>query len=116
MLTDEPTPAAAALATRLIVEPRIGVRASVLPSEDPDRAAAVCADCGVPLDVLARHGASVRQTHRRANVIVVDVPAERQGPLPPDLAAGGVGARPTHPGVWLLDESGPPADARGTSG
>ena len=107
MLTSEPTPAAAALATRLIVEPRIRVRASVLPSEDPERAAAVCADCGVPLDVLARHGASVRQTHRRANVIVVDVPAERQDALRADLAAAGFVARPPKPVFALLNESVP---------
>src|SRR5947209_4128445 len=107
MLTSEPTPLPATLATRLIVEPRIRVRTSVLPAEDPERASAVCADSGVPLDVLARHGATVRQTHRRANVVVIDVPAERQDALRSDLAAAGFDARPPKPVFPLLNESVP---------
>src|SRR5256712_4716444 len=107
MLTSEPTPLPATLATRLIVEPRIRVRASVLPAEDPERASAVCADSGVPLAILARHGATVRQTHRRANVVVIDVPAERQDALRSDLAAAGFDAPPPQPGVPPLDQSVP---------
>src|SRR3989441_126829 len=107
MLTSEPTPLPATLATRLIVEPRIRVRTSVLPAEDPERASAVCADSGVPLAILARHGATVRQTHRRANVVVIDVPAERQDALRSDLAAAGFDARPPKPVFPLLNESVP---------
>src|SRR5439155_1171576 len=107
MLTSEPTPLPATLATRLIVEPRIRVRTSVLPAEDPERASAVCADSGVPLALLARHGATVRQTHRRANVVVIDVPAERQDALRTDLAAAGFDARPPKPVFPLLNESVP---------
>src|SRR3989442_6018613 len=107
MLTSEPTPLPATLATRLIVEPRIPVRTSVLPAEDPERARAVCADSGVPLALLARHGATVRQTHRRANVVVIDVPAERQDALRSDLAAAGFDARPPKPVFPLLNESVP---------
>ena len=107
MLTSEPTPLPATLATRLIVEPRIRVRTSVLPAEDPERASAVCADSGVPLALLARHGATVRQTHRRANVVVIDVPAERQDALRSDLAAAGFDARPPKPVFPLLNESVP---------
>src|SRR5437867_13286422 len=102
MLTSEPTPLPATLATRLIVEPRIRVRTSVLPAEDPDRASAVCADSGVPLALLARHGATVRQTHRRANDVVIDVPAERQDALRIDPAAAGFGGRPPRAGFPLL--------------
>src|SRR2546428_13393964 len=98
MLTSEPTPLPATLATRLIVEPRIRVRTSVLPAEDPERASAVCADSGVPLALLARHGATVRQTHRRANVVVIDVPAERQAPLRTHPPAAGLPPRPPRPG------------------
>src|SRR3989475_2410269 len=107
MLTSEPTPLPATLATRLIVEPRIRVRTSVLPAEDPERASAVCADSGVPLAILARHGATVRQTHRRANVVVIDVPAERQDALRSDLAAAGFDARPPKPVFPFLNESVP---------
>ena len=110
MLTSEPTPLPATLATRLIVEPRIRVRTSVLPAEDPERASAVCADSGVPLALLARHGATVRQTHRRANVVVIDVPAERQDALRSDLAAAGFDARPPKP-VSLSRLSWPRASA-----
>src|SRR2546425_1435280 len=99
MLTSEPTPLPATLATRLIVEPRIRVRTSVLPAEDPERASAVCADSGVPLAILARHGATVRQTHRRADVGVIDVPPRRQGAPPGGLPAAGFDARPPEAGL-----------------
>src|SRR2546428_10538087 len=107
MLTSEPTPLPATLATRLIVEPRIRVRTSVLPAEDPERASAVCADSGVPLAILARHGATVRQTHRRANVVVIDVPAERQDAPPSDLAAAGFDPPPPQPALPPPHQSAP---------
>src|SRR5438105_14144366 len=107
MLTSEPTPLPAAIRTRLLIEPAGGVRTSVLPAEDPERASAVSAGSGIPRAILARHGATVRQTHRRANVVVVDVPAERQAALAADLAAAGFVARPPKPVFALLDESVP---------
>ncbi len=87
----------AALRACLIVEPRQVVALSVLPADDPDRAAAECARCGVPGDLLRRHGATAWQTHRRANVIVLDVPAERQAELAADLTQAGFAARPPKP-------------------
>src|SRR3982750_4855280 len=102
---DSATPGAAA--TRLTVEPRTRVAASVLPAEDPERAEAVCLGCGIPERLLRRHGARVRQTHRRANVVVLDVPAARQAALARDLAAAGFLARPPKPVYALLNESVP---------
>src|SRR3989442_14071187 len=96
MLTSEPTPLPATLATRLIVEPRIRVRTSVLPAEDPERASAVCADSGVPLAILARHGATVRQTHRRGERLRLHGPPPPPGAPPRALAAGG-GCAPAPP-------------------
>ena len=78
MLGAIPATPAEALRTRLIVEPRAPVRASVLPASDPERAASESLGAGIPADLLARFGASVRQTHRRAGVVVVEVPPERQ--------------------------------------
>lgn len=96
-----------ALTTRLIVEPPVAVRASVLPGSDPPAAAANAVSAGLPADLLARHGASVRQTHRRAGVVVVDVPADRQAALAADLNARGIPARPPLPVRPLLNDSVP---------
>jgi subtilisin family serine protease len=77
----------------------------VLPLEDPTRAEEVSLGSGVPEAVLRRHLAAIRQTHRRAGVIVIDVPADRQAALRRDLAAAGVVARPPKPVYALLNES-----------
>src|SRR5258708_24374913 len=98
---------AVAQATRLVVEPPAAVRGSVLPGVDPERAAAHATDAGVPLDLLARFDASVRQTHRRARVVVVDVPADGQAGLAAALRANGIDARPPWPMQVLLDQSVP---------
>jgi len=95
-----------ALATRLIVEPPRAVRASALPS-DPAAAEASAADAGIPAEVLARHGATVRQTHRRAGVVVLDVPADRQAALAAELISRGIPARPPLPVRPLLNDSVP---------
>ena len=97
----------AALATRLIVEPAVPVRATELPAGDPERAGANAAAAGIPPELLARFGAAVRQTHRRANVVVLDVPADRQSSLAEALRAIGISARPPHPIEPLLNESVP---------
>jgi len=109
MLRDDPVPLndSIAFTTRLIVEPRRAVVASVLPGSDPPAAAASAADAGVPADLLARHGATVRQTHRRAGVVVVDVPADRQAALAADLNGRGIPARPPLPVRPLLNDSVP---------
>lgn len=108
MLTSEPGPRSeAALAGRLVVEPPAAVGRSVLPDEDPERAAAEGGAAGIPTALLARFGATVRQTHRRANVVVLDVPPERQAALADALAAIGIQARPPHPVAPLLDDSVP---------
>jgi subtilisin family serine protease len=107
MLQDAPLGVPAGLATRLIIEPPRPVPASVLPAGDPDRAAFQAGSAGVPTEVLARFGASVRQTHRRANVVVVDVPADRQAALAEALRATGIAARPPLPMQPLLNESVP---------
>jgi len=109
MLRDDlvPPSGAPAFTTRLIVEPRRAVRLSVLPGSDPRAAAANAADAGVPADLLARHRATVRQTHRRAGVVVVDVPADRQAALAADLKARGIPARPPLPVRPLLNDSVP---------
>src|SRR5438309_11877554 len=96
-----------ALTTRLIVEPPRAVSASVLPASDPDRAAASATAAGIPGDVLARHQATVRQTHRRAHVVVVEVPADRQAALAAELNAMGIPARPPLPVRPLLNDSVP---------
>ena len=83
------------------------VSRSVLPLADPERAAAQAADAGLPSEILARFGASVRQTHRRAGVVVVDVPADRQPGLAAALRAAGISARPPFPVVPFLNETVP---------
>src|SRR5438045_6566626 len=93
--------------TRLIVEPARPVTLSVLPLDDPDEASRVAESSGVPAAILARHGARVRQTHRRANVIVVDVPEDRQVALARDLGDAGFVVRPPKPVYPLLNESVP---------
>lgn len=94
-------------AVRLIVEPRGPITASVLPNTDPERAAAESAAAGIPLALLARFGATVRQAHRRAGVVVVDVPAGRQAVLIDALRAIGIAARPPFPIQPLLMDSVP---------
>ena len=93
--------------TRLIVEPPVAVGRSVLPLEDDQRAASVAAAAGIPAELLARFGGSIRQTHRRANVVVIDVPAERQAVLAAALREIGIPARPPLPVQALLNESVP---------
>src|SRR2546428_8558102 len=93
--------------TRLIVEPGRPISVSVLPSEDPARAQEVSLDSGIPERVLREHDAVVRQTHRRAGVVVLDVPEDRQVGLQRDLEAAGFVARPPKPVYALLNESVP---------
>ena len=93
--------------TRLVVEPVRPIALSLLPSEDPARAQEVSLDSGIPETVLRRHDAVVRQTHRRAGVVVVDVPEDRQSALRRDLESAGFAARPPKPVYALLTESVP---------
>ena len=97
----------AAIATRLILEPPTRVAATELPIGDRERAAAHATTAGVPAELLRRFGASVRQTHERANVVVVDVPADRQADLAAALRAIGIPARPPLPIQPLLNDSVP---------
>jgi subtilisin family serine protease len=96
-----------AVGSRVIVEPPAAVRTSVLPASDPDAATAHAAEAGIPMALLARFGATVRQTHRRANVVVLDVPPDQQAPLIDALRVMGIAARPPHPVQPLLNESVP---------
>ncbi len=98
------TPSAA---SRLIVEPPGPVGTSVLPETDPDRASAAGTAAGVRPELLARFGATVRQTHRRAGVIVVEVPADRQSALAAAMRAIGIAARPPFQVQPLLVDSVP---------
>jgi subtilisin family serine protease len=91
--------------TRLIVEPARPVSVSLLPSEDPARAQEVSVETGIPEALLRDHDAVVRQTHRRAGVVVIEVPADRQAALRRDLAAAGFLVRPPKPLYPLLNES-----------
>jgi subtilisin family serine protease len=93
--------------TRLLVEPARPVGLSVLPSEDPARAEEVSLESGIPERVLRQHDAVVRQTHRRAGVVVIDVPEDRQAGLRRELEAAGFVARPPKPIYALLNESVP---------
>jgi len=93
--------------TRLLVEPARPVSLSVLPSEDPARAEEVSLESGIPERVLRQHDAVVRQTHRRAGVVVIDVPEDRQADLRRELEAAGFVARPPKPIYALLNESVP---------
>jgi len=93
--------------TRLVVEPARQVSVSVLPSEDLARAEEVSLEAGIPEGVLREHDAVVRQTHRRAGVVVLDVPEDRQVGLQRDLEAAGFVARPPKPIYALLNESVP---------
>jgi len=95
------------LSSRLIVEPPVAIRTSVLPAEDDERAADEAAAAGIPPDLLAHFGASIRQTHQRANVVVIDVPPERQAALADALRAIGIPARPPLPVQAMLNESVP---------
>src|SRR6266849_3172315 len=92
---------------RLIVEPARPVSLSVLPLEDAARAQEVSLESGIPEAVLRRHDAVVRQTHRRAGVVVLDVPEDRQAALRRELEAVGFVARPPKPVYALLNESVP---------
>ena len=107
MLTGDPGSAPEAATTRLIAEPPRQVRASVLPGQDAPVAAARAAEAGIPADLLAPYGATIRQTHRRANVVVIDVSADRQAALAAALRAIGVPARPPAAVRPLLHESVP---------
>src|SRR5438552_4958185 len=93
--------------TRLIVEPARPVSLSVLPLEDPARAQEVSLESGIPEAVLRRNDAVVRQTHRRAGIVVLDVPEDRQASLRRELEAAGFVARPPKPVYALLNESVP---------
>src|SRR5438876_9650868 len=93
--------------TRLIVEPDRPVSLSILPLEDPARAREVSLESGIPEAVLRRNRAVVRQTHRRAGIVVLDVPEDRQAMLRRELEAAGFVARPPKPVYALLSESGP---------
>jgi subtilisin family serine protease len=99
--------AADAISSRLIVDPPGPVPASVLPAQDPEAASAHAATAGIPSALLARFGASVRQTHQRANVVVVDVPSDRQQALMVALREIGITARPPYPIQPLLNDSVP---------
>jgi subtilisin family serine protease len=107
MLGAAATQAADAISSRLMVEPPGAVPASVLPEVDPEAASARAATAGIPDALLRRFGASVRQTHERANVVVLDVPPDRQQALIAALREIGIAARPPHPIQPLLDESVP---------
>jgi subtilisin family serine protease len=107
MLREDSPATSEALDSRLIVEPVRPVAASVLPDGDPAAAAAQATAAGIPADLLARFGATVRQTHRRANVVVIDVPPENQQALAAALRAAGISARPPHAMQPLLDASVP---------
>src|SRR2546430_9138792 len=107
MLADTDRAIPAGLHTRIVVEPPRPVSLSVLPTEGPPRAQAVSVGSGIPEEVLRRYGARVRQTHRRASVVVLEVPADRQEPLLRELAAAGMAARPPKPVYPLLNESVP---------
>src|SRR5205809_4675874 len=93
--------------TRLIVEPARPVSLSVLPLEDPARAQEVSLESGIPEAVLRKNDAVVRQTHRRAGIVVLDVPEDRQATLRRELEAAGFVARPPKPVYALLNESVP---------
>jgi serine protease AprX len=97
----------AGIRTRLLVEPARPVSLSVLPSEDPSRAQEVSLESGIPERILRAHDAVVRQTHRRAGVVVLDVPEDRQTALQRDLEAAGFVARPPKPVYALLNETIP---------
>ena len=121
MLTTQPSGDLPAQTSRLMLEPPAQIQSSTLPAADPERAAAGATAAGVPAGLLARFGATVRQTHRRANVVVVDVPPDRQAALAAALRTIGIAARPPLPMHALLDESlpllrVPPLQASGLSG
>jgi len=99
--------AADGISSRLMVEPPGPVPASVLPEADPEAASAHAATAGIPAALLARFGASVRQTHERANVVVLDVPPDRQQALIAALREIGITARPPYPIQPLLNDSVP---------
>src|SRR5439155_366542 len=107
MLADTDRGVPAGLSTRIVVEPPRPVALSVLPAEEPARAEAVGVGSGIPEELLRRYGARVRQTHRRANVVVLEVPADRQEPLLGELAAAGLVARAPKPVYPLLNQSVP---------
>src|SRR5438876_11057310 len=90
MLADTDRGVPAGLSTRIVVEPPRAVALSVLPAEEPARAEAVSVSSGIPEELLRRYGARVRQTHCRANVVVLEVRADSQEPLLRVLAAAGL--------------------------
>src|SRR4030081_1176325 len=98
MLGAAADPAPEGLGSRLIVEP---------PAPAPEAAAANAAAAGIPQALLERFGASVRQTHQRANTVVLDVPPDRQSALAEALRAIGIAARPPHAIQPLLNDSVP---------
>jgi len=107
MLVAASANAADGVSSRLMVEPPGRVPASVLPLVDPEAASAHAATAGIPEELLARFGASVRQTHERANVVVLDVPPDRQQALIAALGEIGVSARPPYSIQPLLNDSVP---------
>src|SRR2546429_9281248 len=98
MLADTAGGFPAGLSTGFVVGPPRPVALSVLPAEEPARAEAVGVGSGIPEELLRRYGARVRQTHHRANVVVLEVPADRQEPLLGELAAARPRSRAAQPG------------------
>src|SRR5437879_11996537 len=84
--------------TRLIVEPARPVSLSVLPLEDPARAQEVSLESGIPEAVLRRNDAVVRQTNRRAGIVVLDVAEDRQATLRSERVAAGLVEMHASPG------------------
>jgi subtilisin family serine protease len=105
MLQAQVAGAPEAIRTRLIVEPPHAVRQSVLPAEDDERAEAEATVAGIPPALLRQFGATIRQTHERARVVVIDVPADRQRVLMEALAAIGIPARPPNAVQPMLNET-----------
>jgi subtilisin family serine protease len=92
---------------KFILTPPGNVRKSVLFHENPKAAREVCEDCGLQTELLSKYGASVLQTHRRINAIVVSVPDHTSERLKRDLEKKGFRVEESKRVYPLLNETVP---------
>ncbi|MBI2838047.1 MAG: S8 family serine peptidase [Acidobacteria bacterium] len=92
---------------KLLVTPPGKIGKSVRGAEDPEGACAECAAAGIDLTLLDRYQARVAHTHRRINMVVVEVGHRRAGALERALRRLGFAVERPSQVVPMLDQSVP---------
>lgn len=92
---------------KLMVTPPGKVSRSVQAARDTEGACMECATAGIDLTLLDRYKARVRHTHRRINIVVVEVEQRRSAALERELRKNGCTVERAAPMRPLLDQSVP---------